>query len=134
MCVCVERERESERRIYICREVGVGGWGVRKAETYREERARERQLPHRQFRSVQADLNYLKRSVALAQLQVASSDRLAASCTAPSPFEAWRGAKGRDNTRENNQFQVKVLLYVHRNRRLIRDESPGRPPRLSHSS
>ena len=29
---------------------------------------------------------------------------------------------------------VQVLLYVHRNRRLIRDGSPGRPPRLSHSS
>ena len=30
---------------------------------------------------------------------------------------------------------VEVLLYVHRNRRLItiRDGSPGRPPRLSHS-
>ena len=27
-----------------------------------------------------------------------------------------------------------VLLYVHRNRRLIRDGSPRRPPRLSHSS
>ena len=27
-----------------------------------------------------------------------------------------------------------VLLHVHRNRRLIRDGSPGRPPRLSHSS
>ena len=27
-----------------------------------------------------------------------------------------------------------VLLYVHRDRRLIRDGSPGRPPRLSHSS
>ena len=27
-----------------------------------------------------------------------------------------------------------VLLYVHRNRRLIRDGSPGRLPRLSHSS
>ena len=26
-----------------------------------------------------------------------------------------------------------VLLYVHRNRRFIRDGSPGRPPRLSHS-
>ena len=25
------------------------------------------------------------------------------------------------------------MLYVHRNRRLIRDGSPGRPPRLSHS-
>ena len=25
-----------------------------------------------------------------------------------------------------------VLLYVHRNRRFIRDGSPGRPPRLSH--
>ena len=30
--------------------------------------------------------------------------------------------------------QTEVLLYVHRNRRLIRDGSPGRPPRLSHSS
>ena len=29
---------------------------------------------------------------------------------------------------------VEVLLYVHRNRRFIRDRSPGRPPRLSHSS
>ena len=27
-----------------------------------------------------------------------------------------------------------VLLYVHRNRRFIRDWSPGRPPGLSHSS
>ena len=27
-----------------------------------------------------------------------------------------------------------MLLYVHRNRRLIRDGSPGRPPRLSHGS
>ena len=29
---------------------------------------------------------------------------------------------------------VEVLLYVHRNRRFIRDGSPGRPPPLSHSS
>ena len=29
---------------------------------------------------------------------------------------------------------VEVLLYVHRNRRFNRDGSPGRPPRLSHSS
>ena len=29
---------------------------------------------------------------------------------------------------------VKVLLYVHRNRRPVRDGSPGRPSRLSHSS
>ena len=29
---------------------------------------------------------------------------------------------------------VKVLLYVRRNRRLIRDGGLGRPPRLSHSS
>ena len=28
---------------------------------------------------------------------------------------------------------VEALLYVHRNRRLVRDGSPGRPPRLSHS-
>ena len=31
-------------------------------------------------------------------------------------------------------MMVEVLLYVHRNCRLIRDGSPGRPPRLSHSS
>ena len=31
-------------------------------------------------------------------------------------------------------FVVEVLPYVHRNRRLIADGSPGRPPRLSHSS
>ena len=31
-------------------------------------------------------------------------------------------------------FDAEVLLYVHRNRRLIWDGSPGRPPRLSHSS
>ena len=29
---------------------------------------------------------------------------------------------------------VEVLLYIHRNRRVIRDGSPGRPPRLSYSS
>ena len=29
---------------------------------------------------------------------------------------------------------VEVLLYFHRNRRFIRDGSPGRPPRPSHSS
>ena len=29
---------------------------------------------------------------------------------------------------------VEVLLYVYRKRRLIRDGSPGRPPRLSYSS
>ena len=29
---------------------------------------------------------------------------------------------------------VEVLLYVHINRRFIRDGGPGRPPRLSHSS
>ena len=32
------------------------------------------------------------------------------------------------------QLVGRVLLYVHRNRRLFRDGSPGRPPRLSHSS
>ena len=32
------------------------------------------------------------------------------------------------------ELEVEVLLYVHKNRRLIRDGSPGRPPRLSHSS
>ena len=32
------------------------------------------------------------------------------------------------------RIEVEGLLYVHRNRMLIRDESPGRPPRLSHTS
>ena len=38
--------------------------------------------------------------------------------------------------RKEMQLNVVVdsLLYVHRNRRLIRDGSPGRPSRLSHSS
>ena len=31
-------------------------------------------------------------------------------------------------------WSVEVLLYVHRNRGFIRDGSPERPPRLSHSS
>ena len=31
-------------------------------------------------------------------------------------------------------LNLEVLLYVHRNHRLIRDGSPGRPPRLSHTS
>ena len=33
-----------------------------------------------------------------------------------------------------SNFFLEMLLYVHRNRRFIRDGSPGRPPRLSHSS
>ena len=33
-----------------------------------------------------------------------------------------------------NVHLAEVLLYVHRNRRLIRDGSPGWPPRLSHSA
>ena len=37
------------------------------------------------------------------------------------------GGRGRNNL-------VEELLYVHRNRRLIRDGSPRRPPRLSHTS
>ena len=31
-------------------------------------------------------------------------------------------------------FVMKLLLYVHRNHRFIRDGSPGHQPRLSHSS
>ena len=33
-----------------------------------------------------------------------------------------------------NVVVVEVLLYVHRSRKFIRDGSPERPPRLSHSS
>ena len=43
-----------------------------------------------------------------------------------------------NNTTKQKQISilhfVDVLLYAHRNRRFIRDGSPGRPPRLSHSS
>ena len=35
---------------------------------------------------------------------------------------------------DNSWLLVEVSLDVPRNRRLIRDGSPGRPPRLSHSS
>ena len=37
-------------------------------------------------------------------------------------------------TGSRRQMLVEVLLYVHRNRRFIRDGNPGRPPRLSHGS
>ena len=40
----------------------------------------------------------------------------------------WRHEQGR------YVWLVEVLLYVHRNRRFIRDGSPERPPRLSHRS
>ena len=35
---------------------------------------------------------------------------------------------------DEEHLVVEVLLYVHRNHRFIKDWSPGRPPRLSHSS
>ena len=34
----------------------------------------------------------------------------------------------------HNTAVVQELLYVHRNRRFIREGSPGRPPRLSRGS
>ena len=43
-----------------------------------------------------------------------------------------RGEEGEGWT--TTDVEVEVLLHVHRNRRFIRDGSPGRPPRLSHSS
>ena len=42
-------------------------------------------------------------------------------------WKAWGGGGG-------HCADVEVLLYGHRNRRLIRDGSPGRPPQLSHRS
>ena len=39
----------------------------------------------------------------------------------------------REDSKRSSADNGWVLLYVHRNRRLIRDGSPGRPPRLSHS-
>ena len=62
------------------------------------------------------------------------------------PFSCTPGREGgrEGGGRERRRFdgmgrleevvEEKVLLYVHRNRRFIRDGSPGRPPRLSHSS
>ena len=48
--------------------------------------------------------------------------------------EAWRYCGLLTQFNEEREDDEEVLLYVHRNRRLIRDGSPGRPPRLSHSS
>ena len=39
-----------------------------------------------------------------------------------------------DDDDDDDDDDDEVLLYVHRNHRFIRDGSPGRPPRLSHSS
>ena len=39
-----------------------------------------------------------------------------------------------DGDDDDDDDDDEVLLYVHRNRRFIRYGSPGRPPRLSHSS
>ena len=39
-----------------------------------------------------------------------------------------------DGCTAHSRLLLEVLLYVHRNRRLIRDGSPGCPPRFSHSS
>ena len=36
--------------------------------------------------------------------------------------------------KEDAAVWLSALLYVYRNRRFIRDGSPGRPPRLSHGS
>ena len=54
----------------------------------------------------------------------------------------WGGGGGRRRESEDGgkgaanfwKLLVEVLLYVRRNRGFIRDVSPGRPPRLSHSS
>ena len=45
-----------------------------------------------------------------------------------------RGISGGCGGDGHTSYVVEVLLYVHRNRRFIMDGSPGRPPRLSHSS
>ena len=47
----------------------------------------------------------------------------------------WSDATGDSAVTENDDdVDVEVLFYVHRSRRLIRDGSPGRPPRLWHRS
>ena len=60
-------------------------------------------------------------------LQVAFSDK-----------DGRRGARLRKPTRLHSSkmcwLMGEVLLYVHRNRRFIRDGSPGRSPRFLHSS
>ena len=45
-----------------------------------------------------------------------------------------RGLVQVTETLKSRMKLVEVLLYVHRNRRFIRDGSQGRPHRLSHSS
>ena len=42
-----------------------------------------------------------------------------------------RESRGQSNHTEFYVRLVEVLLYVHRNRRLIRDGSPGLPPQLT---
>ena len=44
------------------------------------------------------------------------------------------GGLERELLGDSDRVLVEVLLYVHRNRKFIRDGSPGRPPPLSHSS
>ena len=39
-----------------------------------------------------------------------------------------------DDDEEDEVVVVEMLLYVHRNRRFIRDGSQGRTPQFSHSS
>ena len=51
----------------------------------------------------------------------------------PAPYVGQRVEISCYAAKQANRW-LKCLLYVHRNRRLIRDGSPGRPPRLSHSS
>ena len=40
----------------------------------------------------------------------------------------------RSCVKDEEDVLVEVLLYLHRKRRFIRGGSPGRPPRLLHSS
>ena len=52
----------------------------------------------------------------------------------PTPSPPALNTNGKHGCLRCTCAEVEVLLYVHRNCRLIRDGSPGRPPRLSHSS
>ena len=67
-----------------------------------------------------------------------TSNTLCAKFALPCQCLIWNTSSRRvwcviPGVRPTRHRAVEVLLYVHRNRRFIRDGSPGRPPRLSHS-
>ena len=62
------------------------------------------------------------------------SSQEATGCRQPQWRELWSALRSAHWAVSALHWLVEVLLYVHRKGRFIRDGSPGRPPRLSHSS